>query len=70
MYDGVIQGSGSFTRSLGSSANQLNIIRSGGFAARGGPLTVTIGGDVAPTSVGWSTQGSFVAEGESLQLGS
>ena len=70
MYGGVLEGGIDDPLPWAVARPTRSILsRSGGFAARGGPLTVTIGGDVAPTLVGWSLT-SFVAEGESLQLGS
>ncbi len=58
---GVLQGSGTFTRSLGTGNSQVtwnginftNSQKSGGFAARGGDLTVAIGGTVSPTALVW-----------------
>ena len=58
---GVLQGSGTFIRGLGTGATQVtwNGINnsdsnvSGGFAARGGDLTVAIGGTGAPTALTW-----------------
>ncbi len=51
--DGVLQTSGSFTRAVGNLANQVqwqtvqNGSRAGGFSARGGDLTVNLGGSGA-----------------------
>ena len=71
---GVLQGTGTFARSLGYGANQVswNGINntysqmSGGFAAKGGPLTVAIGGVATPTLLTWGlipTSGSsFITE--------
>lgn len=50
---GVLQGNGNFTRALGVSANQVNLLNDGGFAARGGTLNVNIGG--AGTALTWGS---------------
>lgn len=82
---GVLQGSGTFTRSLGTGTNQVNWVTNsggylatgGGFAARGGDLTVAIGGTGSPTNLVWgsgardNTAGSqFISEGGVLMFGS
>ena len=69
--DGVIQGNGTFTRSLVLNNNQVtwngihntNPRMSGGFAARGGDLTVAIGGTGAPTALVWGTTTDFLNSG-------
>ena len=62
---GVLQASGNFTRSLGLGANQatwnnsaVSTGNSGGFAARGGNLTVAIGGQATPTALTWGNVSS------------
>ena len=63
---GVLQGNGSFIRSLGQTANKVtwNGINgyysqaSGGFAARGGDLIVAIGGLASPTALTWGGYGA------------
>lgn len=63
---GVIQGNGTFVRSLGTGTNQVtwNGVNhtysnmSGGFAARGGDLTVAIGGIATPTTLIWGMEAS------------
>ena len=58
---GVIQGNGTFARSLGGGSNQVtwnginhtNSNTSGGFAAKGGDLTVAMGGTGSPTALIW-----------------
>ncbi|CAN5821127.1 hypothetical protein BH09VER1_BH09VER1_47100 [soil metagenome] len=47
---GVFESNGGFTRSLGTGSNQL-IWTNGGFSARGGALTVAVGGTAAPTAL-------------------
>ncbi len=71
---GVLQGNGTFTRGLGSTGssvtwNGLNSTysnMSGGFSARGGNLTVAIGGTASPTALTWgmtsSTSNNFITE--------
>ncbi len=67
---GVWEGSGSFTRPLGTGAGQVQWVGTGGggFAASGGNLTVTLGG--APDPLVWGVTPSFVADGAPLIFGS
>ena len=48
---GVLEGSGTFTRGLGQWAGLVQWSATGGFAAFGAPLTVTLGG---PSGVDWA----------------
>jgi len=59
----------SFTRSLGTGPEQVQWTGSGGFAAFGGILTVTIGGLAAPTPLVWGS-GGFVPSGDALMFDS
>jgi len=65
---GVFESSGTFSRSLGTGANQLQWTGSGGFAAYGGTLTVNIGGSGATLT--WGSTANFVGDGQSLIFGS
>ncbi len=66
---GVIQGSGTFDRALGGQVNQVSWTRgsgsyggaSGGFAARGGVLTVALNAGSA-TPLIWGTTGEFISD--------
>lgn len=61
----------SFTRALGTAANQVQIgIGGGGFAAYDGDLTVNIGGNVTPDALAWDTATFVQVTGNSLILGS
>lgn len=57
----VLETKGTFTRSIGSGAGQVQWnssntqYRAGGFAAVGGPLTVSLGGSTAPAAVTWNS---------------
>jgi len=70
---GTLDSRGSFVRALGSAGNQLTWT-SGGFAARGGALTVSVGGTVSPTAlvvgsnflVNQSTFGSLLSDNKTL----
>lgn len=66
---GILEGVGAttFTRSLGTGANQARFNLSGGFSATGGPMTVALNGAGGSVTVG---QGNFVAPGGTLFLGS
>lgn len=66
---GVFQTSGTFTRSLGTGAGQVQWAAgaSGGFAAAGGPLTVTLAG--TPAILQWDLA-SFVSGAGALAFGS
>ena len=69
---GVLQGNGTLTRSISTGAtdytskldwNMLSNYASGGFAARGGNLTVAIGGTSSPTALTWGlSSGDFITE--------
>ena len=67
---GVLQTSGTFSRQVGSSSTGVQWTGSGGFAAIGAPLTVTLG---ASSALGgqlvWGSNG-FVPFGSSLIFGS
>jgi autotransporter-associated beta strand protein len=65
----VIQGNGSFTRALGTGAGQVQWIggAGGGFAAKGGQLTVNIGGAGAALAF---NAANFAATGNQLVFGS
>jgi fibronectin-binding autotransporter adhesin len=67
---GVLQTSGTFSRQVGSADTDVQWTGSGGFAAYGGPLTVTLG---ASSTLGgqlvWGANG-FVPFGSSLIFGS
>jgi autotransporter-associated beta strand protein len=70
---GVLETSGTFTRSLGSRAGQVQWQNSsgydgGGFAAVGGALTVNIGGSVTPDTLTWGS-GFFLPSNGALNLG-
>lgn len=66
---GVFQTSGTFNRSLGSGPGQVQWAAgaSGGFAAQGGPLTVTLAG--TPAILQWDLA-SFVSGAGALAFGS
>ena len=69
---GRLQTSGTFSRSLGSGAGQVNWSDAtdggeGGFSARGGNLIVNLGGAAAPVTWG---AGNFVPDGEVLRFNS
>jgi autotransporter-associated beta strand protein len=66
---GVLQSSGSINRGLGVATDQVKWLpgASGGFAARGGKLTVSISGAASPLV--WGATGSFLDTG-SLVFGS
>ena len=68
---GVLQGEGTttVTRSLGAFGGQIQWTAGGGFAARGGTMTVAIGGTAAPTTLTWGNP-SFVPNGQLLVFGS
>ncbi len=64
---GVLQGNGVFARNLGYSNGQVSwngingatsTYASGGFAARGGDLTVALGGTSSPTALTWGLPSS------------
>ncbi|MCG3147113.1 MAG: hypothetical protein PCFJNLEI_00550 [Verrucomicrobiae bacterium] len=63
---GVLETSGTFSRSLGTSAGSLQWTGSGGFSARGGTLSVNLGG--AGAGVTWGS-GNFVPTSSALILG-
>ncbi|SDD54765.1 autotransporter domain-containing protein [Belnapia rosea] len=63
---GVFETSGSFARFLGPENGRVNWIGSGGFAARGGDLTVTLNEGLG---ISWATD-SFVPTGRALLFGS
>lgn len=63
---GVLQSSGTFDRYLGTAPDRIQWAGSGGFAAAGGDLTVSINGGAGLT---WGS-GSFVPIGSTLLFGS
>ena len=70
---GVLETSGTFTRSLGSGAGQVqwqNVGQygSGGFAAVGGALNVNLGGNVTPDTLTWGSGYFLPASGQELVL--
>ncbi len=70
---GVLETSGTFTRSLGSGAGQVQWQNQGGYAgggfvAVGGSLTVNIGGNVTPDTLTWGS-GYFLPSNGALNLG-
>lgn len=66
---GVFEGSGSFTRSLGTGNGEVRWLSGGGgFSASGGDLTVTLGG--APDPLIWGATTNFVPDGAPLIFGS
>lgn len=60
---------GTFARSLGTGAGnvQWNAGKNGGFAAKGGKLTVTLGG---ASPLVWGSTANFISSGNSLVFGS
>jgi len=66
---GMLETSGTFTRSLGTGANQVQWLNygGGGFGAYGGPLTVALGGTASPAALTWSA-GGFVFGGSGFDL--
>ncbi len=70
---GVLEGSGSIVRSLGTAGGQVQWLSTGGggFSAFGGPLTVDINNDGAGASpLVWASTANFVANGRELVFGS
>lgn len=73
---GVLQSRGTFTRALGTGNNQVSFadtdansaISGGGFAARGGDLTVNIGG--AGATLIWNSTANFLRDGGAFVFGS
>jgi autotransporter-associated beta strand protein len=61
---GILESSGTFTRSLGTGGGSVQWLSNGGFSARGGTLTVNIAG-MAPLT--WGT-GGFVGDGGTLKF--
>ena len=66
---GMLESSGTFTRSLGTGAGQVQWVNygGGGFGAYGAPLTVALGGTASPTSLTWGA-GGFVFGGSGFEL--
>jgi autotransporter-associated beta strand protein len=58
-YYGILESTGTFTRSLGTGSGQVSwsTTGGGGFAAADSKLKVAIGGTASPTSLVWSTGG-------------
>lgn len=67
---GVFEGSGTFSRALGTGNGQVQWLGTGGggFSANGGDLTVTLSG--APDPIVWGSTPQFVANGTPLIFGS
>jgi len=67
---GVYEGSGTFSRSLGTGNDQIRWLGAGGggFAANGAPFTVTIPG--TPDPLVWGVTPDFVPDGAPLVFGS
>lgn len=67
---GVFQSNGTFSRSLGTGAGQVQWAAggNGGFAAQGGSLTVTLSG--APSPLIWDSTPNFVTGAGQLLFGS
>ena len=63
----VFQTSGTFSRALGTAAGQVQWTGDGGFAANGGPLTVSMSPGVALV---WGGTQGFVGNGSALTFGS
>ncbi|WP_395741588.1 autotransporter-associated beta strand repeat-containing protein [Prosthecobacter sp.] len=70
LNNGVYEGNGTFTRSLGTGGGQVQWVAgaSGGFAANGGTLTVTLAG--APDPLVWDSTPYFVTGAGTLLFGS
>ena len=56
---GVWEASGCITRSVGAGPGQIQFDGSGGFAARGGKLTVALGGTASPAPLVWGSGGGM-----------
>ena len=72
---GRLETSGTFTRSLGSGAGQVQWqvdgqYGTGGFAAVGGALDVNIGGNATPDTLTWGSGYFLAGSGQQLVLGS
>ena len=66
-YGAVFQGSGTFSRTLGMGAGQVQWSGDGGFAASGEPLTVSM----SPSSaLAWNNTAYFLGDGNVLTFGS
>ncbi|HEY5312115.1 MAG TPA: autotransporter-associated beta strand repeat-containing protein, partial [Pirellulales bacterium] len=67
---GVLESNGTFTRSLGTAAGNVDFTTTGGFSANGnGPLLVNIGGDATPDTLTWG-ETAFLPTGKALILNS
>jgi autotransporter-associated beta strand protein len=68
---GVLEsiGAASFSRNLGTLSGQFQWNGSGGFAAKGGKLTVTVNNNAADTMI-WNGTSGFLRNGEVLVFGS
>ena len=64
LQGGVLQASGTFSRSLGTAAGNVNWASGGGFAATGAPLVVQINGNT--NTLVWASTASFVGSGQPL----
>ena len=68
---GVIETTGSLTRTLGAAAGNFNWgSGGGGFSAAGGTLTVDVSGNGTPDDLVWGTTANFVPSGSPLIFGS
>jgi len=68
---GTLQSSGTFTRSLGTGAKQVQWVSgltTGGFSAIAGPLTISLSG--GPSPLEWDGTANFVAGSGTLNFGS
>ncbi len=66
-YGAVFQSNGAFSRTLGTLAGEVQWAGDGGFAASGGPLTVSISPGVP---LKWGSTAYFLASGAVLTFGS
>lgn len=66
---GVLEGQGTFTRSIGTS-NGAFTWTNGGFSAVGGNLTVAVGGTATPSLLTWGSSNFMTVSGATLTFGS
>lgn len=69
---GILETSGDFVRTVGTGAGQFqwatDSYHSGGFAAVGGPLTVSLGGNADPAALTWAGTSGFLISGAELRF--
>jgi autotransporter-associated beta strand protein len=69
---GILETSGDFVRTVGTGAGQFqwaaDSYHSGGFAAVGGPLTVSFGGSADPAALTWAGTSGFLISGAELRF--